>query len=35
VNASRIQCERIKEELNPQNRSRCLLLGNSSKLENN
>ena len=35
VSASRIQCERVKEELNPQNRSRCLLLGNSSTLENN
>ena len=35
VSAYRIQCERVKEELNPQNRNRCLLLGNSSKLENN
>ena len=35
VNAYRIQCERVQEELNPQNRSRCLLLGNSGELENN
>ncbi len=35
VNANRIQCERVKEELNPQNRNRCLLLGDSAKLENN
>ena len=35
VNANRIQCERVKEELNPQNRNRCLLLGHSVELENN
>ena len=35
VNATRIRCERVKEELNPQNRNRCLLLSNSGELENN
>ena len=35
ISASRIQCERVKEDLNPQSRSRCLMLGNSSTLENN
>ena len=35
VNAYRIECERVQEELNPQNRSRCLLLGDSRELENN
>ena len=35
ISASRIQCERVKEDLNPQSRSRCLMLGDSSTLENN